>query len=274
MTIYLYLKTHNKTGMKYLGKTVRDPFKYNGSGKRWKNHLKVHGTDITTEILFITEDEMLFRLVATAYSKLFDIVRREDFANLVEEQGEGGDTFSGRKHKDSTILLMKSVKRNPISEETRKKISKTKTGVSNKITKPRTAEHKKALSESLKGKKAWNEGVSGYKINVIETVCPHCNKIGRGGGFYAWHFDNCLTLGDSKRLTRKISKNDNIFFTKRNGYIVLACKVHFRGISKRKSIKYDESLSDIIYAELREWRDKTLTEMGISIIYEDNETED
>ena len=31
MTIYLYKKTHKVTGLQYLGKTVRDPFKYNGS---------------------------------------------------------------------------------------------------------------------------------------------------------------------------------------------------------------------------------------------------
>jgi hypothetical protein len=31
--ISLYIKTHNTTGMKYLGKTTRNPFKYRGSGK-------------------------------------------------------------------------------------------------------------------------------------------------------------------------------------------------------------------------------------------------
>jgi hypothetical protein len=41
MTIYLYVKTHNNTGMKYLGKTTKpDPHKYPGSGKRWTRHLK------------------------------------------------------------------------------------------------------------------------------------------------------------------------------------------------------------------------------------------
>jgi len=33
MTIYLYKKTHNQTGFKYLGKTnSKDPHKYKGSG--------------------------------------------------------------------------------------------------------------------------------------------------------------------------------------------------------------------------------------------------
>ncbi len=51
MIIYLYKKTHNITGLQYLGKTTKDPYKYKGSGTRWLNHLNIHGFDITTEIL-------------------------------------------------------------------------------------------------------------------------------------------------------------------------------------------------------------------------------
>jgi hypothetical protein len=41
MPIYLYVKTHNKTGLKYLGQTSqKDPHKYPGSGTRWRHHLK------------------------------------------------------------------------------------------------------------------------------------------------------------------------------------------------------------------------------------------
>lgn len=52
MITYLYVKTHNVTGLKYLGKTTKqDPHKYSGSGKHWMRHLKVHGYDCTTTIL-------------------------------------------------------------------------------------------------------------------------------------------------------------------------------------------------------------------------------
>lgn len=52
MTIYyLYIKTHNITGLKYLGKTTKDPYKYLGSGTDWLKHLKQYGTDITTDIV-------------------------------------------------------------------------------------------------------------------------------------------------------------------------------------------------------------------------------
>lgn len=40
--IHLYIKTHNTTGLKYFGKTTKDPYKYLGSGKHWRAHLKIH----------------------------------------------------------------------------------------------------------------------------------------------------------------------------------------------------------------------------------------
>ena len=53
----LYVKTHNITGLKYLGKTNnKNPHKYRGSGTYWKRHIAVHGYDVTTEILLITDD--------------------------------------------------------------------------------------------------------------------------------------------------------------------------------------------------------------------------
>ena len=51
MIYYLYVKTHNQTGLKYLGQTQRDPYKYKGSGLYWKSHLKEHGNNIKTELI-------------------------------------------------------------------------------------------------------------------------------------------------------------------------------------------------------------------------------
>jgi hypothetical protein len=52
MKISLYLKTHNQTGLQYLGKTTQDPFTYKGSGSYWRKHIAKHGNDVTTTILF------------------------------------------------------------------------------------------------------------------------------------------------------------------------------------------------------------------------------
>lgn len=101
MKHYLMIKTHNVTGLKYLCKTSTDdsqkPFKYYGSGKYWLRHLKVHGYNISTEILKVchTKEELMHEGIK--YSKLFDVVKSEQFANMIEERGDGGCTMLGRK---------------------------------------------------------------------------------------------------------------------------------------------------------------------------------
>ena len=90
--IYLYLKTHDVTGLKYLGKTEQDPYQYRGSGLHWVRHLKKHGNDVTTEVLFKTEDKAEFKKAALEYSYRWNIVESADFANMIPEEGHGGYT--------------------------------------------------------------------------------------------------------------------------------------------------------------------------------------
>ena len=92
MTIYLYVKTHRVTGLKYLGKTIRDPFKYKGSGKRWLNHLNNHGNIVETTILLATDSKEEISETGKFFSRLWNVVKDDDWANLIEESGEGGDT--------------------------------------------------------------------------------------------------------------------------------------------------------------------------------------
>jgi len=99
--IYLYVKTHNKTGLKYLGKTAKDPFKYEGSGKWWKRHIKKHGYDVTTDILLETDSNDEIRKEGLYYSKLWNIVESRDWANLTIEKGDGGDTSDSEGFKES-----------------------------------------------------------------------------------------------------------------------------------------------------------------------------
>jgi hypothetical protein len=89
--IHLYVKTHNVTGLKYFGKTIRvDPVKYKGSGKRWLNHIKVHGYDVSTVIIgtYTEVDECL--KVALAFSRDNNIVESNEWANLKVESLDGG----------------------------------------------------------------------------------------------------------------------------------------------------------------------------------------
>lgn len=108
MTIYLYVKTHNKTGLKYLGKTKsKDPHKYPGSGLIWKRHLKKYGKDYTTEIIKECADLEAVEFWGQYYSNLWNIVESDEWANLKPETGEGGGV-RGKPKSPETIANMRA----------------------------------------------------------------------------------------------------------------------------------------------------------------------
>ncbi len=138
MLHYLMLKEHLVTGLKYLCKTSttnpKRPYYYVGSGIYWKKHLKKHGRKIKTTILKIcTTKEDLIK-TGIEYSRKWDVVRNEQFANLVEERGDGGPNFlggklseEGKKKKSKSLKLFWSLasqeyknKRNKINKESHK----------------------------------------------------------------------------------------------------------------------------------------------------------
>jgi hypothetical protein len=89
--IYLYIKTHRKTGLKYFGKTIRDDYEfYTGSGKYWLRHLKKHGSDVETTLLGSYDSVDIAKDRALAFSKENDIVKSPDWANLQEENACDG----------------------------------------------------------------------------------------------------------------------------------------------------------------------------------------
>ena len=90
MPTYLYVKTHNKTGLKYLGKTIQNPYKYKGSGIYWCRHLSKHGNDVTTEILKECQTNNDVKYWGQYYSDLWNVVDDDAWANLKPEIGDGG----------------------------------------------------------------------------------------------------------------------------------------------------------------------------------------
>lgn len=128
-TYFLYLKT-SPLGLKYLGKTTKDPYKYMGSGKIWKRHIDKHkltSNDIKTEILFETKDLEEFKKIATKTSHELNIVESNEFANLIIEKGDGGDTSNCIDY--SNPIFHNSNRANHLngvglSEEERKKMFK------------------------------------------------------------------------------------------------------------------------------------------------------
>ena len=127
MVIYLYIKTHNKTGLKYLGKTARkDPYSYSGSGIDWIAHLEKHGYDFTTTILQECSNNEEVKKYGLYYSSLWNIVESKEWANRIFEGGEGGTTrgFAGKRHSTETKQRMsESHKGKIVSAKTREKMS-------------------------------------------------------------------------------------------------------------------------------------------------------
>lgn len=129
---YLYVKTHNVTGLKYFGKTTKpNPHAYRGSGVYWLAHLKINGNDVSTEIIgfFVDKDECV--KAALKFSEDNNIVNalNEDgkkvWANQIIENGlDGGNT--GRTNYP------------PMNDDARRRIS-----------------------ERNKGRPAWNKGLKG-----------------------------------------------------------------------------------------------------------------
>lgn len=89
MTIYLYHKHCSHCGLKYFGRTSKsDPYKYMGSGKKWKSHIKAHGLEyvITDWVLSFNKEEECTNY-ALMFSNQYDIVESSEYANLCIEDG-------------------------------------------------------------------------------------------------------------------------------------------------------------------------------------------
>ncbi len=96
--IYLYIKTHNQTGLKYFGKTSKNPHKYGGSGVVWKRHIKKYGNDVNTVIYGIYTDSNLCTQDAIDFSIRNDIVSSDAWANLIQENGLDGKPVGSDGH--------------------------------------------------------------------------------------------------------------------------------------------------------------------------------
>jgi hypothetical protein len=141
---YLYIKTHTKTGLKYLGYTKRNPYTYTGSGVYWIRHLKEHGFTFDTKILFESNSKQEIKSHGLYYSKLWNIVDakgkngKKIWANLKPEEGDGGSiprttpvpAYVGKKISDK----LKGRVNGPHSKERCTNISKGKKGNNKGLT--------------------------------------------------------------------------------------------------------------------------------------------
>jgi hypothetical protein len=202
---WLYCKVHNQTGLRYFGKTIKNPYQYTGSGVYWKSHLKKHGNDVTTVWAHLYNDPAILKEEALFFSKIFNIANSCDWANLTEENGfTGGKLYNrtiehnaklsqrlvGRKftneHKQNIAISATGCKRGPMSQ-----ISKDKKSIAllGKIVSLETVN--KMRIAALNRDKSVNSQISNTVKNLPKITCEYCDITASPGNYKRWHGINC-----------------------------------------------------------------------------------
>lgn len=212
--IYLYVKQHSITGMKYFGMTQKqNPFKYYGSGTYWKEHIKKHGKQYvkTLEVWgFDSRDQCSY--FSFKFSKDNNIVESKEWANLIPESGNKGAL--GRKATKEQRIHLSEIRKGKTYEEMygyeKAQNLKKLRSISNSITKkniPMSEEQKnkrrhKYGSNKSKGikrgpmSKEIREKLSLSQKNrvSVKVICPNCHKEGDKRNMTRYHFSNCPLL--------------------------------------------------------------------------------
>lgn len=153
---WLYIKRHTKTGLLYLGKTVKENINsYTGSGARWVRHIRKHGKDLTENVwcCYFTEPEELIK-TAILLSEIMDVVEDPAWANLMPENGLDGGNVGLKRTPESNLKLsiaIKGKKKPPRTKEHAMKIGLSQRGSKKPGSGPKVGQRKK--KEVIKIKK-------------------------------------------------------------------------------------------------------------------------
>lgn len=200
--VYLLLKTHNQTGLKYLCRHItsyeKTCYNYKGSGVYWKRHIAKYGDDVSTEIVAICESIEEAKIIGLTLSEKWDIVNNKDFANLVPENGQGGsDPAKCRKKNGNRFGYDREPNRyigndNPAKNpEVRKKISdKLRGRIFTEAHKKKLSDARKGIESPLKGKP--NPHAKTNHMNSISPIkCTYCDKQSTIAVMKKFHFEKC-----------------------------------------------------------------------------------
>lgn len=203
--IFLYVKQHSVTGLKYFGKTTKkDPYKYTGSGKYWKRHIKTHGKE-HIQTLWVQQFDSLEKCseFALHFSLDNNITESSEWANLKPENGYDGGSLKGRRGTNfkgpppmlGTIAARKvNLGRKRIfSEEHKKNIASSRQGQPRSkhsdLTRQKISialkgrsfspESLAKMSQAKKGKPAWNKGLTGLQGAPGKRLKCSCIKCKR-----------------------------------------------------------------------------------------------
>jgi len=169
-TIYLYIKQHTITKLKYFGKTIKDPYTYQGSGVYWNRHIDKYGRKyIKTVKVWKFDNQSECTKFAINFSRKHNVVNSSTWANLMEENGTTGGAVKNNHFRVFNLQ--------PKSDQWKANQSKKKLG--------------KIISHNSYTEEANNKRSSTLKEHPIVS-CPHCGKSGRLiGRFKGSHFEKC-----------------------------------------------------------------------------------
>jgi hypothetical protein len=209
MTTYsLYVKTHQVTGLKYLGQTSKsDPHKYTGSGKYWLRHIKQHGKNWDTKILLESQNKKDINKLGAYYSNLWNVVESNEWANLKPETGDGAASGIHNHMKNPAVLAkQQAIIQNPAIKE-KHRVATIKAmntpAVKEKLTAIRnTLEYKEYLKTTLHNPQLIKNRFGKMNPNFDPTVYyfEHASGLTFTGTRFEFNNTYQLTSGSVSRL--------------------------------------------------------------------------
>lgn len=191
---WLYIKQHNITGLKYFGKTLRNPDEYKGSGKYWASHLEKHGYDVSTVWKQLFDNEIILSEYAINFSKEHDIVESSNWANLKIEDGLMGGYY-GKVSQETRDKMSKSLKgknagkNHPFFGKTRithSEFMKANNPMKDSVVCKKFSDSRRGANHPGFGKVGTTKG-----MKLTTYKCIHCSITTTGGNLARWHNDNC-----------------------------------------------------------------------------------
>lgn len=267
-TYKLYVMTHNQTGLKYLGQTIRDLSTYNGSGIYWNKHLKKHGKDIDKKVIFESVDMTAISEMGLYYSNLWNVVNAVEsngnkiWANEKPESGHGGSSPAIVKKVRETKIKNNTLESNPAIiakiRETKKKNGTTNSWTDNskqKMLKTRVELYGTTNLNSLDSiAKAMNTRAINGTLLDSEVMKEKIKNTKIKNNSFNPNNPTSIAL-------RKETKNKT--FIKRHERIIpLILELYNNGISKYKISKQLNTSYDVICTILRKnnegliWQEK------------------
>lgn len=244
--LYLYVK-ENPLGLKYLGVTVRNPYKYGGSGYYWRNHNRKHcfsSSDMKTTILLETYSFEELKKAGLYYSELWNIVKSDEWANLKVEEGDIGtigripseetrkkisEANKGRRASKKAAEVLRRLNLGKTgfkhSEESKKKMSESAVGRKHtEETKQKISDKNKGRDASYNYKKVYQYSLEGIFIKEWDSVTEAsnitnilicdisscCLKNKHAAGKFQWRYEKFEKINSFSYEQNNINKSKSI----------------------------------------------------------------